>query len=195
MENTHSIILASSSPRRQELLKELGLIFSCRSPDVPEIPLPNESPEDFVKRLALSKALAVHTEVAPPCLIIAGDTSVILGNQILGKPVDKDDAKRMLHALSGQTHYVITGVCLLLTTPSSATKENTFAVKTNITFKSLTADQINTYVQTGDPMDKAGSYGIQSGAGSLIESIDGSYSNVVGLPMERLGEELKKYHV
>jgi len=192
VKNKIPVILASSSPRRREMLKELGLDFECVTPDVPETALPGETPDELVQRLALLKARAVLTNAITPCLIIAGDTAVVLGERILGKPEDHEDARHMLHSLSGQTHYVITGLSLLRTDTAKPTSETTFSVKTYVTFKSLTSDEINAYVQTGDPMDKAGAYGIQSGAGSMIESINGSYTNVVGLPMEKLIEELKK---
>ncbi len=185
------MILASASPRRRELLERAGFQLTIEPADVDETRLPQEGPQDLVLRLATSKALAcleLHPYLGRDDVILAADTIVWLGDTVLGKPVDEEDACRMLHALSGKTHHVSTGVCLL--TETGSIHERAFVETTDVTFKSLTDEEINAYVASGEPLDKAGAYGIQGGAGAFVCQLDGDYDNVVGLPIAHVLDEL-----
>lgn len=185
------LILASGSPRRRELLETQGLTFEIRKPDVPEVVAPGETPELFARRLAREKARAVWAR-QPGEVILAADTVVALGARILGKPTDREDAAAILRSLSGLVHEVITGVCVIATPE----EEHSFAVRTAVRFRALAEADIQRYVATGEPMDKAGAYGIQGRGGAFVEAIYGSYSNVVGLPLaETLGALGKVYGV
>jgi septum formation protein len=170
------LVLASRSPRRAELLTAAGIEFTIRTADIDETPRAGEDPMDYVLRLAEEKACAV------PCnadeTILAADTTVVLDGEILGKPVDRADAARMLGALSGRKHEVITGVCLR--SPHRTVCE---ACVTAVWFAPLIAAEIEEYVCSDEPMDKAGAYGIQGVASRYIDRIEGSYTNVVGLPV------------
>ena len=170
------LILASQSPRRAELLTAAGFQFSVRVAAVDETLLPHESPADYVLRLAQEKARAVAC--GPDEVVLGADTTVVAGGEILGKPENAADAARMLNALSGRRHEVITGVCLC--DSARLVRE---AASTSVWFAPLTGAEIEEYVSSGEPMDKAGAYGIQGLASRFIERIDGSYSNVVGLPV------------
>lgn len=181
------LILASGSPRRRELLEAQGLLFEIRRPDVPEVLQPGESPEVFARRLAKEKARAVW-EGGTDEVILAADTVVALGPTVLGKPADTTEAIAMLGSLSGLTHEVITGVCVLSPTDG----ERSFAVRTAVRFRTLASSEIERYVASGEPMDKAGAYGIQGRAGAFVEAIFGSYSNVVGLPLAETLQALEK---
>ncbi len=169
-------MLASRSPRRAELLRAAGIDFTVRAADIDETPLPRESPRDYVLRLAEEKARAISAE--PDEIVLAADTTVVLAGEILGKPLNAADAARMLRALSGQRHEVITGICL---------KRGEHIIRdiasTAVWFAPLSDLEIADYVASGEPMDKAGAYGIQGLASRFIDRIDGSYSNVVGLPV------------
>jgi len=181
------LILASASPRRRELLAGLERPFDVISPEIDETAWINEAPASFALRMAQEKALAVlngRPESESVC-IIAADTIVVLDGRILGKPVDADDAVATLHALSGKPHTVITGVCVMRRTGADVSIKGD-AVRTAVSFRSLSEAEIHHYVASGEPMDKAGSYAIQGGAAGMVDHIDGSYSNVVGLPMETL---------
>ena len=170
------LVLASRSPRRAELLTAAGLEFTVRAADIDETPRPGENPNDYVLRIAQEKAQAVVRDEADT--VLAADTIVVVDSEIMGKPKDPKDAIRMLNALSGRRHEVITGVCLLLARDivlDSAT--------TGVWFLPLTEDEIDWYVASGEPMDKAGAYGIQGLASRFIDRIEGSYTNVVGLPV------------
>jgi len=176
-------VLASGSPRRRELLAGLGVTFSVRVPDVDEAPLPNEDPLVYVERLARAKAAAAGAGAGaggPPSVevVLAADTTVALAGVILGKPRDAGEASVMLRALSGRTHQVHTGVAVL-----SDRGLISSVTTTEVTFRMLTSDEIAAYVATGDPLDKAGAYGIQGDAGRFVGALTGSLSNVVGLPM------------
>lgn len=180
------VVLASGSPRRRELLAQLGVVFTTASPDVDETPLPGEGPVGYVHRLAIAKAFAV--DVPPGALVVAADTTVDLGGEILGKPVDPDDARTMLARLSARTHRVHTGVAL-------RRGENLVSevITTLVTFTPLTPALIDWYVSTGEPLDKAGAYAVQGAGGVLVQRVHGSVSNVVGLPLHavaRLAEQL-----
>ena len=171
------IILASASPRRRELLNQINIRHLVQTAEIDETPLLNESPENYVLRLALEKALACRQKFNPTLPILAADTTVVLNNQIMGKPQNETDAFTMLELLSGNAHYVFTAIALL------GNQQNVVISATEVTFKTLTRNEIHRYWQSGEPLDKAGSYAIQ-GMGSLfIERINGSFSGVMGLPL------------
>jgi septum formation protein len=166
------LVLASQSPRRSELLRSAGIPFRVQAAHIDETPRLGEPPVAYVRRLAQEKAQAVEGE-----LVLGADTVVVIDNQILGKPTDAEDAARMLGLLSGRDHEVITGICL-------RGRETHIAHEiTSVRFSHLTQGEIGAYVATGEPMDKAGAYAIQGLASKFIERIEGSYSNVVGLPV------------
>ena len=190
------IILASSSPRRRELLSCLGVEFTVIAPQVEEIPRPEEVPEAFALRAARDKAEAVRQQVLPaergPLIVIAADTVVILGRRILGKPRDAQEAAAMLRLLSGRTHRVVTAVCVQELQGRRCRREECFHTDTRVTFRPLDDWEITSYVASGEPMDKAGAYAAQGLGSSLIRRVEGSYTNVVGLPLAELAETLKK---
>lgn len=184
-----SVILASSSPRRSELLSAAGVDFTVDAADIDEN-IAITDPATLVEELSRRKAHAV-CDRHPGCIIIGADTVVAYDDMILGKPKDEEDAVRMLKELSGRTHSVLTGVTLICTDDAGGVmKETTFHESTSVTFHSLGTEQIREYVATGEPMDKAGSYAIQGKGAALIASIDGDYENVVGLPVKRLLDTL-----
>ena len=174
-----TLVLASASPRRRELLTQAGISFSVHPAHIPEDPYPNEDPITYVTRLAREKAEAVYRELADPqALILGADTTVTLDKTILGKPADPADAARMLRLLSGRSHRVITGVALV-----SADSVEVAAEVTAVRFLTLSDEEIAAYVASGEPMDKAGAYAIQGLAARWIPRIEGCYFNVVGLPL------------
>ena len=178
------LILASQSPRRKEILESVGLNFDIMPVDADESLPEGIECADAVTMLARRKARALaeaHPELSD-CVILAADTLVECFGEILGKPIDEKDAFRMLKALSGNTHQVYTGVCILYPLSDGRRKKRFFSVCTQVAFFPLSDEQILSYIATGSPMDKAGAYGIQDGG--LVESIEGSFSNVVGLPQE-----------
>lgn len=181
------MILASQSPRRIELMREAGFDVRVIPADIDETPLPNETPFDLVERLARAKAQTVATQHGNTDeTVLAADTIVTLDGALLGKPVDEADAKRMLRRLSGRTHQVATGVCIV-----HEAKTRSFVDVTDVTFFELTDTQIDTYVASGEPRDKAGAYGIQGvGGRMLVERIDGDFYNVVGLPIAKVARAL-----
>lgn len=183
------LILASASPRRQELLRNAGIPFIVESTDIPEVPRAGEGAKAFVERLACEKARVV-AQHHPEDFVLGADTTVVVGNQILNKPADAADAVRMLGMLSGRTHQVITGVCVITPQGVQPKTENgelrTEAVHsetTLVTFSALSREDTAYYVSTGEPMDKAGAYGIQGIASRWVSRIEGDYFNVVGLPV------------
>jgi septum formation protein len=180
------LVLASASPRRQELLRNAGISFTVQAADINETPLVGETPRDCAERLAREKALAVFKS-RPQDYVLGADTIVVVDDMILGKPCDADDAVRMLRTLSGRTHAVITGVCLVGPVASGqwsvASNTDTASETTLVTFCELSDDEIRSYVATGEPMDKAGAYAIQGMASRWIPRIEGDYGNVVGLPV------------
>jgi septum formation protein len=186
--NLPPLILASASPRRQQLLEQAGFTFSVKKTDVEE-DFPDDLPVDEVaEHLAVRKAHS-FTGLAGNEIVIAADTTVVLGKEILNKPFDRDDAIRMLQRLSGNTHTVITGVCL-----RSKDKSVSFSDKTLVVFKPLTLQEIEYYVDHYNPYDKAGAYGIQDWIGMIaITRLEGSYFNVVGLPVNRVYEFLMNW--
>ena len=171
------LILASASPRRTDLLREAGYLFEVEPADVDESELAGEPPAAYVVRVAAMKARAVAAR-HPGEMILAADTTVVLDGAMLAKPADDADATRMLGLLSGRTHDVLTGVVLVRTG-----RESSALVGTRVRFRPLTAAEIEWYVASGEPHDKAGAYGVQGLAARFVESVDGSYSNVVGLPV------------
>lgn len=185
------IILASNSPRRRELLTQIGLDFTCDPADVDERILPGEDAEAYAVRVALDKA-RVAAGRAGDGIVIAADTIVVLGDAILGKPADAQDAERMLGMLSGRMHRVISGLALV---DAKTGKARTGAASTSVWFRDLTPARIRAYVLTGEPLDKAGAYGIQEKGALLVTKIEGCYFNVVGLPLSLLGEMLHEYGV
>jgi septum formation protein len=180
------IVLASASPLRQELLRSAGIPFTAQPADIDETPLAGESPRDCAERLAREKALAVFQRDPRRC-VLGADTIVVVDGAILGKPRDAEDAARMLRLLSGRTHEVITGVCLVGSDVSGqcsvASHAKTASETTLVTFCEVSDQEIRFYVATGEPMDKAGAYAIQGVASRWIPRIEGEYSNVVGLPV------------
>ena len=173
------LILASSSPRRRELLTQAGFTFEIYPAHIPEDPHPNEDPIHYVTRLAREKAEAVFAKLANPKAVVLGaDTTVTLDNHILGKPENPEDAARMLRLLSGRTHRVITGVSIV-----TAQRTQTAAEVTAVQFLTLSEAEIQHYIATGEPNDKAGAYAIQGHAARWIPRIEGCYYNVVGLPI------------
>lgn len=191
MELKYKLILASNSPRRKELLAGLGVPFEVRVLQDIDEHYPENLPVNEVARyIAKEKADAYRRIVAADELIITADTVVIVGDKILGKPMDEADAVRMLRLLSGRTHQVTTGVCLL-----TAETERCFDVTTDVTFKTLTDEEIHYYVNRYRPFDKAGAYGIQEWIGYIgVTGLNGSYYNVMGLPVQRIYQELTKHY-
>ena len=185
-----AIVLASQSPRRQELLARIGVEdFKTLSLDIDESYPEGLSPEDTVRYIAKKKCDAAAALCAPDDLIITADTMVFLGNDRLGKPHDETDAFRMLRALSGRAHTVCTGVSV-----RRGAQEERFAVSTRVFFRPMTDDEIRAYIKTGEPMDKAGAYGIQGHGALLIKGIEGDYYSVMGLPVAPLYTILRDIH-
>ena len=184
----YKVILASGSPRRQQLLRELRLPFTVRTLPVTE-EYPSELPPDQVAEfLAKKKGQAYRDALAEDELVITADTTVVVGERLMNKPANAAEAREMLTALSGRVHRVITGVCL-----TTATTSRTFVDTTQVSFRALSDEEISFYVENYQPFDKAGGYAIQEWIGMIaIEKIEGSYFNVVGLPVEKLYGELKK---
>jgi len=179
------MILASASPRRAVLLREAGFVFDVVPSDVDESILTGESPEQYVRRVAALKARAVLAR-HPDAHVVAADTTVVVDGEMLGKPADDEDARRMLARLSGRDHQVLTGVVV-----AGAGRESGTVVSTRVHFTALTAAEIDWYVASGEPRDKAGAYGVQGLAARFVETVDGSYSNVVGLPVDEVRQLLE----
>ncbi len=192
------MILASQSPRRRQLLEELGYELTVLPADIDESPLPNESPVELVGRLAREKAEASRVRAAAEKvtdadgLLVAADTIVWHDGVALGKPADADDARRMLCDLSGKTHHVSTGCCVMaLDREGRAAATRSFVETCDVEFWPLNQAQVDAYVATGEPMDKAGAYGIQGLGRVLVKGIRGDYYSVVGLPVSRLYREIE----
>ena len=194
------LVLASASPRRQELLRNAGIAFSVQPSDISEVPLAGESPRACAERLAREKALAVWRR-RPSDLVLGADTIVVVDEAILGKPRDASDAARMLRLLSGRRHEVITGVCLAgrrkeLETGNSELNtefEDVRSLTTLVSMAALSDEDIRNYIVTGEPMDKAGAYAIQGIASRWISRIEGDYFNVVGLPVALVYKMLSEH--
>lgn len=188
------LYLASQSPRRRELLQQLGLVPALIAADVDETPLPSEAAAVYVERLARAKALAgwraVDAAGLAPLPVLGADTSVVLDGEILGKPRDELDACAMLARLAGRTHQVLTGISLC-----TAQRQLAAVSRTEVTFGALDADRIARYCATGEPLDKAGGYGIQGAAAAFVARIEGSYSGVVGLPLFETAELLRQFGI
>lgn len=188
--DNYNIILASNSPRRRELLSGLDVDYEVRILDNIDESYPNDIPlEDVAEYLAIKKANSYTNGLLDNEILITADTIVLIDNEIYGKPKDKADALRMLNGMSNKTHRVITGVCLV-----STQKSVSFSNTTSVTFGSLDEGEINYYIDKYKPYDKAGSYGVQEWIGYVgVKHIEGSYYNVMGLPIYRVYEELKKF--
>lgn len=185
------IILASQSPRRRELLERMGVRdFRIVTPDIDEHMDRDLPPQELVGRISLEKALAVQEQEGNSAIIIAADTVVALDRAVLGKPADELEAFKMLSTLSGCRHQVYTGVTVL-----RGEERYTVSEETTVTFRELSAEEIDRYIATGEPMDKAGAYGIQGYGALLVEGIQGDYYNVMGLPVCRLGCLLRQLGV
>jgi septum formation protein len=185
-EPARQVILASRSPRRAELLTAAGISFEVLAADIDETPHPNEAPAAYVERLAIEKARAVFA-MRPDARVLGADTTVTIDGEILGKPIDQADALRMLRLLSGRVHDVHTGVALV-----SAQGIKSAVDSTRVWFDAMTDGDISWYVATGEPVDRAGAYAIQGFASRFIPRIEGSYSNVVGLPVALVSSILNK---
>ena len=198
-ETVRRVILASKSPRRRELLAKLGLEFDILPAQGEECMI-GETPDEIVEELSRQKAEEVlgsaeNTDITDSrceMLIIGADTVVAVDGEILGKPADRSDAERMIRELQGRVHQVYTGVTLLLRMPDGELKRRTFSEKTDVEVYKMTDAEIEAYVNSPEPYDKAGAYGIQGDFGRYIRRIDGDYNNVVGLPAARLYHEIKK---
>lgn len=186
----YHIILASNSPRRRELLRGLDLAFDVRVlPDIAENFPETIDPKDVAEYISKVKANAYLDTITEKELVLTADTVVIIDREILGKPHDAEQAKAMLHKISGRKHQVVTGVCL-----TTKERQHSFSVSTDVTFKELSDAEINYYVETYEPFDKAGAYGIQEWIGYVgVTSLEGSYFNVMGLPVQRIWTELNKF--
>ena len=185
------LILGSSSPRRSALLAQLGLRFNILSPDVDETLAPGELPADYVSRMSNDKYAAVAATVPEPSILVAADTVVVLGDQILGKPTDSEQGCRMLSQLSANAHRVLTSVTI---GPTDGENEQ-FVIETIVRFRTLTTHECKAYWHTGEPQDKAGGYGIQGVGAMFIDSIEGSYTNVVGLPLTETAQKLQSFGI
>jgi septum formation protein len=180
------LILASQSPRRAELLRNAGISFEVRPADVDESPREGEEPFEYARRLAREKALAVLVSAPNGAVVLGADTTVVVDGESLGKPLDAEDARRMLKLLSGRTHQVTTAVCLAHRDRNGAAVAEVEAEVTEVEFSAMSDAEIAAYVASGEPMDKAGAYAIQGGASRWIPRIQGCYFNVVGLPVARV---------
>jgi septum formation protein len=192
------LVLASASPRRQELLRNAHIEFTVHPTNIPELPQPGESGRDCAERLARQKAMAAFHH-RPDAFVLGADTVVVVEGEILGKPRDEADAARMLRLLSGRTHHVITGVCLIgppLRTENKQLRtgfEDTRSETTLVTMNPLTDEDVGSYIARGEPMDKAGAYAIQGAASRWIPRIEGDYFNVVGLPVSLVYRMLQEH--
>jgi septum formation protein len=186
MESESFVVLASRSPRRVELLKQLVADFTVVPADIDETPQPHEDPVSYVKRLAIEKARAVYMVSNSSAIVIGADTTVDLDRHILGQPVDDNDAREMLRRLSGTTHQVHTGVAVV-----SAAGEQVEVVSSSVTFLGLQPEMIEWYIGTGEPAGKAGSYAIQGHGSALVASSSGSMTNIIGLPLEETARLLR----
>jgi septum formation protein len=184
-----TLVLASASPRREELLRNAGIKFDVQPADIPEAPQPGECAKDCAERLAREKAVAVASR-RPHDRVLGADTIVVVDGQILGKPTDAADAARMLRAISGRKHQVITGLCLVVKGEPAVASETT-----EVTVNEIADNEIADYIATGEPMDKAGAYAIQGIASRWIARIEGDYSNVVGLPVALVWRMLRQARI
>lgn len=186
----YKVILASNSPRREELLRGINIDFQVKVlSDIDETYPSDISAKEIAEYVAKKKANSYTNTLKKDELLITADTIVILNDRVLGKPRNKEDAKEMLLSLSGKTHCVVSGVCL-----TSTTKQTSFSVASNVEFDHLTDEEIDYYIEHYTPFDKAGSYGVQEWIGYIgVKHISGSYYNIMGLPIQRLYKELKRF--
>jgi septum formation protein len=199
-----ALVLASASPRRQELLRAAGIAITVQPTNIPEVPLDGETPKVFAERLAREKAWAIFKQ-KPNDFVLGADTVVVVAKEILGKPTSAADAARMLRLLSGRTHQVTTGVCLMGPRQAASLEGNaggkgealgdTRSETTLVTMNEFSDDEIQAYIATGEPMDKAGAYAIQGMASRWIPKVEGDYSNVVGLPIALVYRMLREHKV
>ena len=190
MITSYKVVLASNSPRRKELLAGIDIDFEVRVIQDIDESYPADLPtKDIAEYISRKKAAVYQKKMTDDELVITADTIVVLDSEVMGKPHDEADASRMLHKLSGRTHQVITGVTLTTTT-----RQQSFSVETDVTFKKLSDEEINYYVQRYKPFDKAGAYGIQEWIGHIgVTGLQGSYFNVMGLPVQRIYEALRQF--
>jgi len=191
MRKLRTLILASASQQRRELLEQIGLKFIVDPSDIPEARHLNISPEELVKTLSLEKIRAVASKY-PDAIIIAADTIGVSKGKVIGKPNSAEEARQMLQMLSGKSHRVVTGLTVLETTSK---KTLTRIIETRVYIKKLSSTEIRNYVETGEPLDKAGAYAIQGIGSVIVEKIIGDYYNVVGLPLYALSECLKEFGI
>jgi septum formation protein len=191
MRNMKTIILASASPRRKEILEKTGLKFRVDESDYEEKIVPGLKPHELAVLFSCKKARAVARRYRD-ALIIAADTIVVLKGKLFGKPRDAEDASKMLKALSGKSHYVITGFTIIDT---GIKKELSRSIETKVFFKRLSAVEIEAYIRSGEPLDKAGAYGIQGLGAVIVKKIEGDFFNVVGLPLNAVVGSLKKFGI
>ena len=186
----YTLILASASPRRQELLQNAGIEFTVQPAYISETRQPHEAPADYARRLALEKARNIFRKFSksdPGVIVLGADTVVVIDNDVLGKPENQSEAASMLRKLSGKTHQVISAICLVY-----AKGERVAHEITKVDMNEISEEQITTYVASGEPMDKAGAYAIQGSASKWIPRIEGCYFNVVGLPVARVWQLLQE---
>lgn len=183
------VLLSSGSPRRKELLSLLGIDFQVQVPHTPEVQLTDENPTDFCSRISREKALEM-ARANPESLVIGADTVVVVEGKILGKPRDEDQARDYLMLLQNRVHEVFTGYTIVC-----GTRQRTKVVKTRVRFRKMSAEEISWYIATGEPMDKAGAYAIQGMGALFIDKIQGSHTNVIGLPLSDLYHDLKNFGI
>ncbi len=191
LKQMRKIVLASSSPRRKELLEKIGLVFTIDPSDYPEDVRSDSKPEEIAKAISLEKACLVAPK-HPDAIIIAADTFGVFRGKIIGKPHTPDEAREILQMLSGKSHRVITGFTIMDT---SGNRVETHAVETRVYFKTLSPEEISGYVTSGEPLDKAGAYAIQGLGAVIVKKISGDYYNVMGLPLNSLTESLKSFGI
>jgi len=182
------LVLASASPRRRELLAQLGVTFEVITADVPEVPQPGEPAATFARRVACDKAAMVARRCPGRC-VLGADTVVVVDGEILGKPIDRADARRMLRRLSGRMHQVLTAVAFM----DAAGGCDEILVESGVEFRPLSASDIEAYLDTDEPFDKAGAYGVQGYARRFVVRVDGSLSNVIGLPLDEVTDLLRRH--
>lgn len=187
---TTTLVLASASPRRKELLTQIGVNFCVQAQDIDESVRSNELAADYVERIALEKAQSAISSQSASTIVLAADTTVVVDKQILAKPEDKEDARRMLNLLSNREHSVFSGVAV-----GNAQKLLCKVVQTKVTFSPISLSQIDDYWESGEPAGKAGAYAIQGFAAIFVESVTGSYSNIVGLPLFETAELLEEFGI
>ena len=187
----YRIILASGSPRRKELFEQIGVKFEIKTSEKEEI-ITSSNPKDVVKELSFMKAQDVAEGIEGPAIVIGADTVVAYDGKILGKPKDKEDAVRMISSFAGDEHFVYTGVCILIKEADGSVREISFAEGTKVFVYGMTEQEILNYVESGEPMDKAGAYAIQGRFAPYIKEIEGDYYNIVGFPIAGIYQRLKE---